>query len=157
MVNLMLTAKECAEVLEKEKHRARKPRNGATCLKTPIRPAGLLSDGMAGYVAGFIDADGCLSGSMVYICNTDLDVLLLLQHFIGGHIGVQGSIVGGKRKQGYQLILRNLEQKALLPQIIPYMVIKKIKAIKRLQLLEIAIDGRSKERRRWLTTRETGV
>jgi len=152
-----LTINEVEEILRKVEERKNRPKNGVKRKKTPMRPAKFLSDCMAGYIAGFIDADGCISGSAIYICNTDLRALMLYQHFIGGNIATQGGISNGKRKQGYQLCLRNIEQKALLPQIIPYMVIKQEKAINRLKELEIRIDGRSKSKVKRLTKKKSGV
>ena len=86
----------------------------------------MLPEWLAGYIAGMIDGDGYI-GVGVNIYNNELGMLLILQQFIGGRISK------ARNKDYYTLSLRQVEQGLLLPQIIPYLIIKKERAIKLLQ------------------------
>jgi len=90
-----------------------------------------LSDWMAGYIAGMIDGEGTIrsrpSRKDVRIYNNNFEMLSIVQVFSGGRIS--------KNKDGLVLNYRKEEQRWLLPQIIPYLIIKKQKAIDLLKIL----------------------
>lgn len=75
---------------------------------------------IAGYIAGIIDADGTVTEYSIAITSKSKEFLTVLQSLIGGKISPQ--------RHNWQLALRRLEQKYILPQIIPYMIYKKERA-----------------------------
>lgn len=96
----------------------------------------------ANYVAACVDTDGtvCLvrhSEGRVEIANNNLEFLRRLQLMCsGGRITEYMREEGDKRRNSYRLYFRFFEMKSLLPQIIPYLVIKQGKAKILLRRLE---------------------
>jgi len=100
----------------------------------------------AAYVAGIFDGEGCISFSLtrgkypccnVQIANTDLEMLETIQVFINGG-RIMGHRLNGKRENftaQYILYFRVNELADLLPQLLPYLVTKKDKAITMLTYL----------------------
>jgi len=88
-------------------------------IKTTIKPATILPESMAGYIAGIIDGEAYLSERKLLISNNSLYLLVKLQLVIGGHISTCGD-----RGSSFQLNLRAEERIALLRQILPYFIIK---------------------------------
>ena len=105
---------------------------------TPLKIAGELPDGLCGYIAGTIDADGSVGAhpkKYMSVYNNDVDMLLSLQEHIGGHLSLAGDTRDGRNKPVYQLTLRIGEMTALLPQILKYMIVKRKPAEDLLELL----------------------
>lgn len=88
------------------------------------------------YLAASIDCDGCIhvpktkgSGVSMEVTNTDLFFLQSLQEMIGGGIVFQYTTTGPSHyKPCYWLFFCVNECRELLPQLIPFLVIKKEKA-----------------------------
>ena len=94
------------------------------------------------YIAGMIDADGHIGTGRnrykVTIANNYLPMLEHIQFHVGGHISEDDR----GRIKTYQLNFRVHEQIELLPRIIPYLIVKKQKAIERLKYLKANNDYR---------------
>jgi len=91
-----------------------------------------LSDWLAGYIAGMVDGEGTITVSRnkdLRIYNNNLAMLSVIQVFAGGKISPNGT------PPGLVLSFRLEEKKWLLPQIIPYLIIKKQKAMDLLKIL----------------------
>lgn len=99
------------------------------------------------YVAGFLDADGWISiqppsktggaETRIGITNTNLQVLILIQEQYGGRLNSK-TRYRSNHKQGWDLHFRVEEQKKLLEDILPYLIIKKEKAY----LLKLYFEGK---------------
>lgn len=87
-------------------------------------PLNHLPQYLASYVAGYIDADGSVGKGYLSITSKDKKHLSLISNIIGGKLSLQN-----KAKKYYQLALRKIERQYILPQIIPYMMLKRKKAI----------------------------
>ena len=89
------------------------------------------------YVAGMLDADGHIGEGRnkykVTIANNHRPMLEHIQFHLGGNIVADERI---NKKITYQLCFRIHEQIELLPKIIPYLIVKKEKAINRLKYLQ---------------------
>lgn len=103
------------------------------------------------YLAGAIDADGCVGiakmaqtvrgkslryDARLQLTNTNLPFLELVKAQYGGHIKIanRGANTSPKWKTGYQLCWGTKSSEVVIRQILPYLIIKKERAELALQL-----------------------
>lgn len=91
-------------------------------------PLNHLPQYLASYIAGLVDADGTVGVSAIgqsYLSITSkyVDFITLISNIIGGRVTPPTG------KKCYQLNLRRIERQYILPQIIPFMLLKRDRAI----------------------------
>ena len=95
------------------------------------------------YVAAFLDGEGCLSFSKtrkiypeVFFCNTDKEVLAYIKGVIGcGSLYTQSRQASSKKERYVLTIRRKADIQKTLGMILPYLRIKKQKAIELLEMI----------------------
>ena len=95
-----------------------------------------LSDAERGYIAGIIDGEGCICRDRIRVTNTDKYLLEWLQLKLGGAIGNQKSYKENHTKC-YYWNYSTVASEQLLIQVLPYLIIKRQKAVEYLSLRNV--------------------
>lgn len=115
-----------------------------------------LTPEQAAYIAGFWDGEGSIGiwahkrpnrkrshyyNVRMTVSNTNLEVLEYIRDLLGSGTIHQEKVVNGNAKTLYRLCLSEGKTRQLIPQLLPYLVVKKKQAVLCLQALSVRYNG----------------